>query len=494
MTCIGYHGNNFLTSQSKDRIVRTAVSHSCSHVAITWATSENEIKLAVHMMPVESWLSELPHATERWSQSTVASVKKGATPHNEDTTYSKPVFLYNLSCPPSPSPSMATNPYIVFQSVCEQDSTTVPSGDLHSLTNTYFDNRRKRFVSRRQHFVSPFLENDTPTTEQYPTCHFINYRSKQAEVAVWWDGSLALTCYPLQELIGKTTVAHPTRHLPQASPIICSCINPDGNMLALGLESGIVVVWDMRIGICCKVCACVSSPDVISCLKFLQFPPGDDNLDPGPTALNLGIGTAQGGVWVLDAAMNDTTPAKPLNARVKKQQQVYEGMFSSSGYDVQSSVMWFEISPHLPSLLTSVHADGILIVWDHIQQEAVCKLTLTENLLASSAFSDDGQRIFVTGKCMDGSSCNVISYDLSRLPSMAGYWDEPPTHSGGSEHSSQHKLRLPPGSRKLSSKAPPLLDAPERHMKNYMKRRLLDMEEDSIAWQKRWKELPNLLQ
>ena len=65
---------------------------------------------------------------------------------------------------------------------------------------------------------------------------------------MWWEASLSLTCYPLQELIGKATVMHPSKHLPQASPILCSCTSVDGEMLALGLQSGTVVVWDVRTG------------------------------------------------------------------------------------------------------------------------------------------------------------------------------------------------------------------------------------------------------
>ena len=136
--------------------------------------------------------------------------------------------------------------------------------------------------------------------------------------------------------------------------------------------------------------------------------------------------------------------------RVRKQQQAYEGMFSSSGYDVQSGILWFELTHHLPSLvrpsplpppfilplflscspfpllhpsfpilcpppppppppmlspsilcvqLTSVHADGMVMIWNHTQQEAVCKLAWAEDLSTptSSTFSDDGLHIFITG-------------------------------------------------------------------------------------------------
>ena len=65
-----------LQQQAMDTIVKVTVSSTCSHVAITWITSENEVKLAVHMMPIESWLTELSLTTEESSQATVASAKK----------------------------------------------------------------------------------------------------------------------------------------------------------------------------------------------------------------------------------------------------------------------------------------------------------------------------------------------------------------------------------------------------------------------------------
>lgn len=68
------------------------------------------------------------------------------------------------------------------------------------------------------------------------------------ELAVWWKGSYHLTVYPLQEPTGKSITVCPTQHIPQASPIAHSCISEDSAMLALALNSGVVVLWDMSIG------------------------------------------------------------------------------------------------------------------------------------------------------------------------------------------------------------------------------------------------------
>lgn len=68
-----------LLLQSKDNIVKLTVSSTCSHVAITVNTNDHEVKISVYGLPIDSWLSELPHSAERWSQASVASMKKGAT-------------------------------------------------------------------------------------------------------------------------------------------------------------------------------------------------------------------------------------------------------------------------------------------------------------------------------------------------------------------------------------------------------------------------------
>ncbi len=67
---------------------------------------------------------------------------------------------------------------------------------------------------------------------------------------MWWAESPHLSVYPLQEPPAKSGVVLPSRLLPQASPILCSTASEDSSLLALALQSGVVVVWDMRISQC----------------------------------------------------------------------------------------------------------------------------------------------------------------------------------------------------------------------------------------------------
>ena len=61
--------------------------------------------------------------------------------------------------------------------------------------------------------------------------------------------------YPV---VDSTTKAppRPNRVLPKTSVIITSAVNADSSMLALGLENGAVIVWNMRTGIMstCMLC------------------------------------------------------------------------------------------------------------------------------------------------------------------------------------------------------------------------------------------------
>lgn len=193
-------------------------------------------------------------------------------------------------------------------------------------------------------------------------------------MAVWWEGLSDLTLYTLEEANGKSNTVYPTRRIPQASSITCSCISEDSSMLAMGLQSSIVVIWDMRLGVyhlnthqcnynlftglCNRVVSCVMPPDVIAVLKFF----------PSAGGLVVAIGTDKGQVLALDTAMSSNTPAVALNSRylwlasqglsisylvirIKTQQEAHNVLFASSGYDVQSKVVCIATNPHLPSLV-----------------------------------------------------------------------------------------------------------------------------------------------
>lgn len=143
-------------------------------------------------------------------------------------------------------------------------------------------------------------------------------------MVVWWEGHSHLTVYPLEEASGKSGTVSPTRRIPQASTITCSCVSEDSSMLAVGLETGVVVTWDMKLGewlkhvllyqylahtpspgLCSRVVACVMTPDRIAVLKFF----------PSASGLMVAIGTKEGKMLALGTAADSDMPAQALHSR-----------------------------------------------------------------------------------------------------------------------------------------------------------------------------------
>ncbi len=70
------------------------------------------------------------------------------------------------------------------------------------------------------------------------------------QVAVWWQDSVHLALYKLEESTKSSTTPHPSKLIPQASAIISSATSKDTGQLALALKSGAIVILDTKIGKC----------------------------------------------------------------------------------------------------------------------------------------------------------------------------------------------------------------------------------------------------
>ena len=53
-------------------------------------------------------------------------------------------------------------------------------------------------------------------------------------------------CFPSSTVISGAAVPH--RVYPQASIIVSSIVSADGSLLAVGLQSGVVLIWNQRTG------------------------------------------------------------------------------------------------------------------------------------------------------------------------------------------------------------------------------------------------------
>ena len=70
--------------------------------------------------------------------------------------YSKPALLCVFHPPKGVSPCPTSDPAAAFERVKEGKRNHLPTGDLHILTQKYFDNRRKAFLSERPHLADDY--------------------------------------------------------------------------------------------------------------------------------------------------------------------------------------------------------------------------------------------------------------------------------------------------------------------------------------------------
>ena len=225
--------------------------------------------------------------------------------------YSKSVLLSVFHPPKSLAPCSASDPAAAYRNVVEGRKNHLPTGELHILTQTYFENRRKAFVSQRPELVGQHKDSISYSHRlasvgykahiqnalsfyfcSIPKYHYLYYKNSCRQVqpcyvAVWWENHTQLFIYPLASEASKNPAAavEPYWLLPQASSIVDSAVNSDSRLLALGQRSGTVTVWNLQTEFCERVSIIAQKPDCITCVEFF----GD----------MVGVGTEKGNVMAL---------------------------------------------------------------------------------------------------------------------------------------------------------------------------------------------------
>lgn len=296
------------------------------------------------------------------------------------------------------SPCPVSEPAAAYDRVKEGIKNHLPTGELHILTQKYFDNRREAILSEYPHLVDDYdteidyskrFELDVRTSylteisishcyppHSLPSFHFIYHKDCRrfilpTFVVIWWQNHTQLFVYPLPHEPGKNPSTSIALHwlLPQASPILCSAISSDSKLLAVGQATGVVTVWNFESYFCENVSLVATEPDSISCVQFFA----DNSM--------LGVGTEQGNVMVMHTGAEQRKPLFSLNERysiysscalscssfkgctftdrIKKQMEEYGDIFKSSGYDSASKVIGLKVNQLLPSVV-SLDMYGVL--------------------------------------------------------------------------------------------------------------------------------------
>jgi len=129
---------------------------------------------------------------------------------------------------------------------------TVGNGSAHLVTEKH--HKLRQVMSSRNHPDLPFINASPKNVTSFPSWHYLYTRVAQSEsfppsdcslsVCIWWTDSHLLQIYSLQARAGKDMEAKPEIVWPMAGRITCTAVSECSNILAVGLENGLVVVVD----------------------------------------------------------------------------------------------------------------------------------------------------------------------------------------------------------------------------------------------------------
>lgn len=179
---------------------------------------------------------------------------------------------------------------------------------------------------------------------------------------------------------------------------------------------------------------------------------------PSPDAVLLAIGTTRGHVLLASCDHSCQATVKPLNPRTDA-----------------SKVVALKVNLSLPATVTSVHADGSMVLWS--EMGALCRLVLPPSLVAAHdcCFTADGRQLLVMVGEQDTASYErtVAAFALSSAGELSAYW-----------------------SASVTTTTPPLWGepAPSLAMAERVERSLVEFTKQALEtvqskhWQRRWAE------
>ncbi|KAL5004784.1 hypothetical protein ScPMuIL_018240 [Solemya velum] len=203
----------------------------------------------------------------------------------------KPAGNYKFSLPSSVlkvrSPTTITGILcLTINLACQkvEGGDVVAMGNNHILTQSHLDQRRKVFDVLHENILHYLPKEDkTISTSYTANFHFLNagrmvpHTVEQSSsaghattVAVWWSGQTQISVFSLLKS-SKDSVFKPDMVWPYTCRITCTSVSLDTAWIAIGLENGLVVLWDRYIGIQRGVIN-ISDVSSIKAVHFLDSP------------------------------------------------------------------------------------------------------------------------------------------------------------------------------------------------------------------------------
>ena len=134
---------------------------------MTVSQGDSAVHLDLYQVPLDSWHSELAQYMERLAAATPNALHTDNQfnvqvcnveifflvmilflYYAQEMVYSKPLLLAVVQPPKGFSPCPTNDPAAAFQRSKEGMKGHLPTGDLHTLTPNYFENRRREFEAK----------------------------------------------------------------------------------------------------------------------------------------------------------------------------------------------------------------------------------------------------------------------------------------------------------------------------------------------------------
>lgn len=492
------------------------ISQDGGYIGVGWKVPMKESWVEIYKIPRETWIKELETAMAAAVRSRKPTLAESSAPDLEEIaaaeqllkstedqeppegtspsgsrpssaqagqhqpglsviSFTKPAAVLRVRPPAPVGPCAATNCSAALKAT-DAEGNVIGTGSSHVLMTQFFENYDKAFQQLHKEELK-YLNIDDQDLTSFPRLHFLapsrlipsgleSAPSKVNSLAVWWSGGTQLYMYSLVKN-AKDLEHKPDIVWPHSEKIITSAVSECGCFMALGLNTGTVVVWDVYRGTLLKVCP-ITEKGRILVLCFLTSNEGHittqgNDLSPSSASscANLIVSCDDGTFCLLQCGVALSHSAKPLEDRSAVDKEVITNVVNMS---------------QTPQVVAAVVMSGRITMYDVCSCTAICHVGLPESYLLSPqlpCICANGKVLILIGAQSNGENQEALdrettvpfSYNLQLFPTLKKYWREDVT----------------------SEVSPPKqTDTIEARLHSLIQGRLVSQEDRQMRLQQRW--------
>ncbi|KAK2853602.1 hypothetical protein Q5P01_006263 [Channa striata] len=342
--------------------------------------------LEVFHFPIDAWLKELKTAVSQHPNST----------RDLDVTWSLLTVEAKIKPPKTLAGSASEGPLEVLQSA---DFLT------HCLAlDLNMDSRQSK------QSLSKDAEKTVEANVSSRCCthHFLLPCELPVAVCVWWSGSHNLLQYLLQKATKNKANVEPMPDVlwPNAKEILCSAVSRCTRYIALGLEDGLVSIWDRQSGSPLSVVLVTAADSALFGINFVSA----DNCQTFGAAVHLLVVCKSGAIHTVTSGRGTES---------------HTALVSESPKDSRNFPSMTTSVPFLQNLFLMVQRNGKMFLQDVINNQTVGSLVPPETHVISTpcnpvyALNTEQQTLFIRGD--SNPDCDAYSRRKSQKSQLFIY-------------------------------------------------------------------------